>query len=1437
MSAIKKALKAAKAALDSKDSETAHDEIQFVLKKEPNNYFGHIFLAKYEEQVGHIEDTSKAFEKAINIEPKNPLAWKGFYQFLLKGKDFVLYFDVLTKYLELQFELEVNIYDTLNDFQKYLNRNNYKQNKVLYEIYLNNIIPGLGSSLGDMIGQDRMFGGMNKNVRDAIEFFSKKEDEEVKTIVAKERMKFSANLSAAQQQIIRDKTWDARKHLKLPKLYELFLSITDDDDLRAKYEDKYLSYKLELLKVHQTKEAGLEFKEFVDDMVFIKTKNLHCWRLYWDLCDVNGFAATDLNISNLVYFIGEYELDPLARVLLAYLMSDICTIEDKDSILQKIQITTTNSENITTPQSLDDVEGLTTEQIELLKSTVQNNSNKISDNQNDTSMRTLSAEEILELMLQGYSEAKDSILAGRLFATYLLHLVEYQDAYTVCKETVKQLANWKRTSGMDLLNSKIDILCSQAVVYTYFEAPKNYPRALQLYAKVHQDEPNNVRASIGKSVILIEMGDYEKAAPLLSRVLEFQPDSVDAVSEFGWCQIMLKDFEAGRRNLEKALKLVQGSSVRSFELRSAIECRIARSYLKEDGSNADFIKKAYDYLIQALKDSKNNARAYTFLGFIYKDAYNDAARASKCFFKAFELDAIEISSAKCLVEDFTAKNQWDVAEIICQRIIESERSRRFLLSVNNEDEDKSWPYRVLGCSALNKQDDAKAIEWFQAALRMTSMDLECWIGLGEAYSSCGRLDAASKVFTFASEKSPDSWIIKYMLGKVQCDMGEYDIGQAILFEALELAPKENVVLAAIYESLLASSKYLVQGNFFGRATEAIIQAIDYIYQSVLIDLKSQMLWKALGDCLRVFLVIQGRLDEVPQEKLQQIFHVCDGILNHLDSEQEFIDEVTYVDNITVFNMEEENYDMKDNVLRALILSGKMGVASLPIRRNNSVRAAAIFNLGLGYYDAYQLNDEVTKYRDLALKCFKRAIQLEPKNATFWVALGNTYVPFNALVAQHCFIKASALETKDASVWCNLATLYLKYGDIELAKETFLRAQSVAPLQSFPWLGQAIASENSGEPGDAEAAQRLFIHGYVVSNGRSHLAQLLYALCIINKRLVSNSSDLRDVETAQELSIANFAMTSYFKFRPNDVIALKIALSISERCKDYRNAITVGERLYKLLEKEYDTTGNTKTALEIAETRAQLARVYLGHEDYENAIECAQFSMEIVGALEADDDNNSAKAKAILDTILSARIVIGLSLFFDGQYDEALEQLQEILTTHGDNHTLICLTAQILNALGTEDTKQASLDQLFSYIESHGSSLLVVLILGCIALVDNISEYFEAVKDELRCLLLEELQNDKRKLIPSLLSQINERMGTFNAKDIWQRNAILFPSDYSVWTQLNNRMALAIAGLKDSKLPAPKYAELYAKMEDLRSIQRSMVLFPANGSVAEALKGI
>lgn len=50
----------------------------------------------------------------------------------------------------------------------------------------------------------------------------------------------------------------------------------------------------------------------------------------------------------------------------------------------------------------------------------------------------------------------------------------------------------------------------------------------------------------------------------------------------------------------------------------------------------------------------------------------DPNRASKCFQKAFELDAREAEAARRLAEGFAEEREWDLVEVVARRVIEGE---------------------------------------------------------------------------------------------------------------------------------------------------------------------------------------------------------------------------------------------------------------------------------------------------------------------------------------------------------------------------------------------------------------------------------------------------------------------------------------------------------------------------------------------------------------------------------------------------------------------------------------------------------------------------------------------------------------------------------------------------------------------------------------------
>ena len=1397
MSSLKQALKDSKQAIEVNDPEDALYYADRALELEENNYFAYIFKGKSYQLLKKFEEAVAAFKKATSIEPENLLGWKGFFQVVKSGNDFDLFFTVWEKFLEIQILQNVGIAETLRDTRNYLEYYDYKRDLNLYEKYLRTISPG--TQLGDLLGNS--LGSPEDNLKALINVVKQKESDEITRTISKEKLKLSRVITMEQKNNLNKISWSIHKKYNLSLLYEKFLDICNSDELREKCKEEYLSYKYKLLEVSPGKSTLIcEIKDMLEGIVLIRMKTSFCWSLYFDLIDIGNVGELDRN--EVLFYLKTFPKDGLSMVLYAYLMSDISPF-DPSEVQREIK----NDEPKKGERDEDNLENL--KEASLLEDT--------RDGGEADSGGQKPRVNHLSMMLEGFAKSSNSVLANRIICQYYIYLREYAIASEKCRDAVKLLATMQRNLGIDLVRSKEDLLCSLAIVYTHYEVPKNYPRALQLYDRILESNGSNTRAAVGKSLILVAKNDLYLADKLLSKALNAHPEHVQIIVEYNWCQIKMGHFVEGRNELFRALDMIKDMDQNSRNSRANIYWKIAKSFLIENLQSSTVVDNAYSNLLQSLKNSANYAPSFTLLGILYKDFYGDDARAHKCFYKAFELDISEILAAKYLIKDFASKNVWDICEVLCTRIVRSEHSHRLLISPINDDPDKSWPYRVLGCSALNRQDDAKAVEWFQAALRMTSMDLPSWLGLGEAYFNCGRYEACLKVFNYALSLDEDFWFIKYMIGLVNCHMFEFESGMEYLHKALKSKPGEECILTALYEANVEWANKLIEGAFFGRTLDTIESAIMYIAEAVKTNPFSQNIWKSLGEVLKVYLTIEDNKDKIPFDVLYEIFDQVKRLDKTADNR-------LTVSDVPICDIRGLVGDgaLVEALWEAVILSQKLGILILPAKSIKAQRSIAYYNLAVALFENYARFNSTSR-RELAIKYLHKALKLENRNISFWIALGNAYVSVNPLVAQHCFIKATSLQNNNPETWINLAALYLRYGDVELAHQAFLRAQSIAPQKSEPWLGQALVAEAKVE--NAEASN-LYTHAFVISNGKSQLAQLLYGLAVVNKRIEISNSDPRDIDTAQEFSVANFAITNFLKFSPTDEAGLKVALILSERCQNYSVGVDIGVRLCSILEARFEKTESIVALTEFAKTKTQISRLYLGLEDYASALENAQTALDIVDESSSYSRSDTARSDTA-PIYLSSQVVIALSFFLCGQFSEAVEQLQSVLANYSEYPRVITLAAQILNAYGTAETKQAALDQLFAFIEERGPSLLILLTLGALSLAENLLDYLPAIRDEFNGLSLAEIAADSRKLVPQMLSEISSRLNPACSPKIWQRNAVLFPLDYSIWKRINSRMALTIASLPLTKVSAYEMSKAYIKVGDLRHIQRALVLYPCN----------
>lgn len=73
----KAALKAAKAAIESKKWDEAKEHATAVLEKDPNSYFANLFLGRANDGLSKFDDAVRAYTDATKIKPDDAQAWLG----------------------------------------------------------------------------------------------------------------------------------------------------------------------------------------------------------------------------------------------------------------------------------------------------------------------------------------------------------------------------------------------------------------------------------------------------------------------------------------------------------------------------------------------------------------------------------------------------------------------------------------------------------------------------------------------------------------------------------------------------------------------------------------------------------------------------------------------------------------------------------------------------------------------------------------------------------------------------------------------------------------------------------------------------------------------------------------------------------------------------------------------------------------------------------------------------------------------------------------------------------------------------------------------------------------------------------------------------------------------------------------------------------------
>lgn len=1384
MSTNKAALKAAKAALDAEDYETVVTQSQIVLASDSGNYPAKLFLGRAFEKQGQLDSAADTYRKAADSKPDEAQAWLGLCSvFEAQGSKKVdEYIEVAVRVGSIHANADdahrcQTIIDKMVGFVK--QHGTSEQRKRALRVTLP------GSPVYDFL-EGRLPHPTLGFTRIA-EITEEEEAQRIKTEISNRRTRIGARVGQVTTEVKRE----VYSTSELEELYQQIINWTVEDEIRREYEEKLLlrAYGVLLVLPADQKAAKLDHVlSIAEGMVIIHHPFQNAWDLVLETRDFDNLQDLDANI--LREYVSLFPDSGLGRILKAWLSSELCPFPP--------------------PKKSEDEKS-----------------------EKDEAPEVLTAEDRLAMMTEGVNRAENSPFAYRLACDYFLYLEEHETVVETSRAGLQVVSAQSAKLSLSLQNTRDALNSVLGTALVHYQAPRNHAEAKRLFEDILQRKPNLTPALIGLGLIFEEIENYGAAIDFLQQALGEDPSNVRVGTELAWCKALNGDNATAKDDLEAYLPNLKTDDPRSRDLRAQCLYRIGICIWNLDDSKSARKDRngAYARFLSAIKTNVNFAPAYTSLGHYYESYAKDKKRARQCFQKAFELSPAETDAAERLAHSFANKGEWEIVEVISQRVIDSGRARP---PPGSKRKGLSWPYSALGVVQMNKQEYQQAIVSFLAALRISPDDYQSYVGLGESYHNSGRYNSASRTFNYALEPHADgkmkivgeTWFAKYMLANVHRELGEYQEATDGLQSVLEERPSEFGVLVSLLQTFVERAWHCVETGLFGQAIENCNQAITTAVAVAKDNPQAFNLWKSVGDACVTFSWVLSGSDKFP---LSEIGSLLDG-----DGHDEALSQLSDIDGIRPSSLgsQQENGKSSESALPLPLIAGVLSYKRAIYSATNDIHAQAVawYNLGWAEHRAFSLSDGKSgkKYLKAAVRCFKRAIEMEAGNAEFWNALGVVTTTLNPQVAQHSFVRSLHLNELNAKVWTNLGVLYTLQNDYELAHQAFGRGQSTDPDYAHAWVGEGLIALMTG---DTKEALNHFTHAFEISNSVSTITKRQYALSTFDHLLSSPTTSNNLTALIEPL----FALEQLRAQAPKDLPYRHLSALFLERVGNIRDAIETLTELCSNAEAEYESSESDAALARFAHAKADIARCQLAEHTHSDALENANTALD----LSADAESSGLEPESRRKLRLSAHLTAGLAAHNLKQDSEAITMFRSALEESSHNPDVVCLLVQVLWAHGGNNEKAAAREQLFECFEANPEHAGVMTLLGAIAALDDDAETSSAVHDDLLALRTNpNLQASEQTQIESLLLSLAslDPGSDGTALAAAQTATLLNPERSQAWTQLAQLSGDAYAAemaLQTAQKAVPpngdssaaELAHAFAGAGTVGDAQRAMVLAP------------
>lgn len=1300
MSSSKAALKAINEAIKQQKFDAVIQQAQDFLQKEPRNYNALTFLAYALDKKDNLEDAEKTYDTATKLRPNDHTAWQGLVKLYERqgANKLAAYHNAAVRLTQIFQDAEqtYKAQKTIDDYVSFARAHGSPDH---YADALRLTLPD--SPVYSVVEGRTRPAETYETIARILETHEKKQ---VNSLIGERRTRIGARVNEVAIEVKREILGASQ----LAGLYREIINWSNDDDVRRQYEEKLLQHCYDRLLVFppgpQKSEELQVVLKLAADMVIIKHPYRLAWEITIDWRDCKETNEWDAGV--LRDYCTFFPHTDLSRVITAYLSSDISPFPKLDPAGDL-------------PAQGGDAE---------------DDSEDDDDGGAPTIVVPLTEPDRLLMMAEGIM-ATQSLFAYRLVAEYYEYLQEHEANVEMIRKALVLLRDQKTRTGMSFLNIQDTYNLRLATALVYYQSPRHHQEAKALFDGVLARDPTSTPALIGVGLIYEEEEEYGQAVSFLDRALERDPENLRVRSEAAWVKALNGDYATSAAELGRCIPLVAAKGDASKDLLAQTQYRLGICIWNLDSSKAARKNRgpdsAYQYFLDSLRSNHNFAAAYTSLGVYYADCARDKKRARKCFQKAVELSPSEIVSAERLARSFADDADWDGVELVARRIVDSGKVKP---PPGSKRKGISWPFSALGVAQLHKQEHHLAIISFQSALRIAPNDYHSWVGLGESYYSSGRYISASKAIQNAQRLegeldtigADEIWFTKFMLANIKRELGEFDEAIFLYQDVMRSRPDEEGVAIALMQTLVDSALDSLEKGFFGKAVNTAKEALAFAIVAPEGIKETFNFWKTIADSCAIFSSIQGRVTDLPIDDIRTL--IGEG---HDRPEFDLLKDIDRVDSTVVLargifpDDEKVGVDLT-RAIHATVLAHKCAIHASA--HDPHAQSVAYYNLGWAEHRAHvclpeSLNKKFSRYSKAAIRCFKRAIELEAGNSDFWNALGVVTSRINPAVSQHAFVRCVYLNERDVRAWTNLGTLGLLQNDLELANEAFTRAQSTDPDYAHAWMGQgfvALLAHNDLKEA-AREARGLFTHAMEISESSSLASRQQYALSMFDHVLTAPP----DVSVTSLIQ-AVFSLSQLQSLKPQNLAYGHLCALFQERIHDSQKSIAVLKDMCSSIEADYEFTESPSSLKKFALAKTDLARAYLAVGSNDEAINCGQMALE----LSSDASDNELTAEERRKARLSAHLTVGLALYYKEDVDEAVAYLDSALQESNNNPDAVCLLAQVLWATGLEEARERARSMLFGVVEETPEHVQSVLLLGVIGILDQDEEVIEAIIPEL-----------------------------------------------------------------------------------------------------------